>query len=344
MNTSACPTLCFRIVSLSPIPLQLQPPKDGPLIIFKKEVQVSRTSLCFQLWSEPSEKREITALLAQIFDGNTNDTKNVLTNICAWATKDPSEQKNKIFHPKEHPEILREGNPHAGGENVRSGDTLTLLCLSLPAPPCLALSAWLFLPLLGLSVCNLFSALTHRPKEPRAGAVPLAHSPTLSSLHHPFPPLSLSLIGSHPHLYSHTLTLQRLPHWEEGGAPFPGHAQFLPEPGWVPGEPLAVVRLRQPAPPHLSWCPLCFIHQTSSFSSQSWVNARCYLVIKAVNTIPKDSLNGWSRGSCLGPRSSAKCLFQKQKVGSFHFSTNFYELYQLLAWAKRFLKIGMIGS
>lgn len=174
-------------------------------------------------------------------------------------------------------------------------------------------------------------------------------SPTCS-FPHPFllaPSLSSSQLV--PHWLS-SIPLQPHPHTagspslRRGWCSFPRTCSFLPEPGWVPGESFVVVRLRQPAPPHLSWCPLCFIHQTSSFSSQSWVNAHCYLMIKSVNAIPKDSLNGWSTGSCLGPRSSAKCLFQKQKVGSFHFSTNFYGLNQLLAWAKGFLKIGMIGS
>lgn len=99
-------------------------------------------------------------------------------------------------------------------------------------------------------------------------------SPTCS-FPHPFllaPSLSSSQLV--PHWLS-SIPLQPHPHTagspslRRGWRSFPRTCSFLPEPGWVPGESFAVVRLRQPAPPHLSLCPLCFIHQTSSFSSQS---------------------------------------------------------------------------
>lgn len=92
--------------------------------------------------------------------------------------------------------------------------------------PCLSLSTSLFLPLLMLS----------------RGTSSLPPHPGLRKPKHlHLIPLSSPPIRSHPHLYCHTLLLQGLPLREEGGAPFPGPAQFLSEPGLVIGESLVVV-------------------------------------------------------------------------------------------------------
>lgn len=76
----------------------------------------------------------------------------------------------------------------------------------------------------------------------------------------------------------------------EGGAPFPGPAPGLPEPGLAPGESLAVVRvltrLPEPGPPHQS---LGFLSQTSSFSSASWVDTHRDGTVKPRVTAPKES-------------------------------------------------------
>lgn len=106
--------------------------------------------------------------------------------------------------------------------------------------PCLSLSAVLFLPLLELSSGTSSSPSTHKPKETPA----FAPAPSSSSTTVLFNYLNLKILRftlARPHLYRHTLTLQSPPPRQEGGAPFPGPAQFLPKPGLVTGESFFVV-------------------------------------------------------------------------------------------------------